>query len=594
MSHPWDEIDRTYEYNDSVLMRRMLGYILAYPKLVLIVTILVVSSITFNIIAPFVLQHAIDVDFVSGDLNALMHTAALYVVLMILVWVTTYGQGYTTTLMGQRAVYAIRQGLFEHLQEMSQDYYDETSSGSIISRLTNDIDRMSELLSGGLINTFAQFFIVFAVAVVVFMVDIQLAIITLTVVPVLAIATYYFRKRAREAYRETRKTISKVTANFAETIAGAKVTKTFTRERESMTQFEEVNWQDYLANVKAAKFASVFFPAIRFVGGLGVVLILLVGGIRISAGTLTVGTLLFYIQMNALFFRPVIILTNFYNTVQSAFAGAERVFAIMDREPSIRNRPDAIELQNVVGHIRYRDVTFAYIESKNVLEHFNLEIQPGETVALVGDTGAGKTTVVNLLNRFYEIQSGAIEIDGIDIRDVTLKSLRANIGLVLQDSFLFSGTIKDNIRYGRPDATDEEIINATKAIGADELFRNLERGYDTEVGERGSRLSEGERQLVSFARALLADPRILILDEATSSIDIYTEHTIQKGMRMLLEGRTAIVIAHRLSTIVNADRILVLEHGKIVESGTHNELMARRAKYYSLYEKQIRPRTMIF
>ncbi len=575
-------------------MKRILSYILAYPRLVIIVIIMVASSIIFSIYAPFVLQHAIDTDFVSGDLDALLQTSLLYIILVILVWLTSYGQGYTTTLMGQRAVYTIRQSLFEHLQRMSQAYYDKTSSGSIISRLTNDIDRMSELLSGGLINTFAQFFIVFGVAVVIFTVDFQLAIITLLVVPILAVATHIFRKRAREAYRETRKTISRVTANFAETISGAKVTKTFTREKESMEKFDELNRDDYQANVDAAKFASVFFPAIRFVGGLGVVLILFFGAARIVEGTLTVGVLLFYIQMNSLFFRPVIILTNFYNTVQSAFAGAERVFAIMDSEPAVLDRPDAVELKDVRGHIRYRNVWFAYVDENYVLEDFNLEIQPGETVAIVGDTGAGKTTVVNLLNRFYEVQSGSIEIDGINIRDVTLKSLRANIGLVLQDSFLFMGTIKDNIRYGRPEATDNEIIEATKVIGAYDLIQRLEKGFDTEVGERGGRLSEGERQLVSFARALLANPKILILDEATSSIDIYTEHTIQRGMQKLLEGRTSIVIAHRLSTIVNADRILVLENGRIVESGTHAELMAKREKYYSLYEKQIRPRTMVF
>lgn len=594
MSHPWDEVERTYEYPDSILMKRMVSYILAYPRLVIIVTIMVASSIIFSIYAPFVLQHAIDVDFASGDLNALMRTSLLYIILVILVWLTSYGQGYTTTLMGQRAVYTIRQSLFEHLQRMSQAYYDKTASGSIISRLTNDIDRMSELLSGGLINTFAQFFIVFGVAIVIFTVDFQLAIVTLLVMPILAVATHIFRKRAREAYRETRKTISRVTANFAETISGAKVTKTFTREKESMERFEELNRGDYQANVDAAKFASVFFPAIRFVGGLGVVLILFFGGARIVEGTLTVGVLLFYIQMNALFFRPVIILTNFYNTVQSAFAGAERVFAIMDREPGILDRPDAFELKDVKGHIEYKNVWFAYVDENYVLEDFNLEIQSGETVAIVGDTGAGKTTVVNLLNRFYDIQAGSIMIDGIDIRNVTLKSLRSNIGLVLQDSFLFMGTIKDNIRYGRPEATDEEIIEATKAIGAYDLIQKLEKGFDTEVGERGGRLSEGERQLVSFARALLANPKILILDEATSSIDIYTEHTIQQGMQKLLEGRTSIVIAHRLSTIVNADRILVLENGKIVESGTHAELMGRGEKYYSLYEKQIRPRTMVF
>jgi ABC-type multidrug transport system fused ATPase/permease subunit len=285
-----------------------------------------------------------------------------------------------------------------------------------------------------------------------------------------------------------------------------------------------------------------------------------------------------------------VIITGFYNTVQSAFAGSERVFTILDTEPSIQDDPDAGDIPEIEGHVRFKDVTFSYIEGTNVLEEFNLEIQPGETVALVGDTGAGKTTVVSLLNRFYDIQEGSITIDGIDIRTVSQESLRSRIGLVLQQPFLFMGTVRENIIYGRPTATDEDVLDALEAIGARRLLESLGNGLDTQVGERGTRLSEGERQLVSFARALLADPKILILDEATSSIDIYTEHTIQRGMKALLQGRTSIVIAHRLSTIVNADKILVLENGRIAESGKHAELMARKGKYYSLYEIQIRPR----
>jgi ATP-binding cassette subfamily B protein len=285
-------------------------------------------------------------------------------------------------------------------------------------------------------------------------------------------------------------------------------------------------------------------------------------------------------------------IANFYTSVQGAFAGAERVFTVLDSRPTIIDRPSAADMPSLQGHIQFKDVTFGYVEDTPVLENFNLEIQSGETIALVGDTGAGKTTVVSILNRFYEIWDGAIKIDGIDIRDVTQESLRSRIGLVLQDPFLFMGTVADNIRYGRPDATDDEIVQATETIGARRLIENLEAGFDTEVGERGARLSEGERQLVSFARALLANPKVLVLDEATSSIDVYTEYAIQRGMKRLLQGRTSIVIAHRLSTIVNADRIVVIEKGKIMETGTHTELMAKKGKYFSLYELQLRPRAM--
>jgi ABC-type multidrug transport system fused ATPase/permease subunit len=438
----------------------------------------------------------------------------------------------------------------------------------------------------------AQVFIVVAIGAVIFTVDAQLAVISLLVVPLLLVATIVFRRRLRKAYRSTRKTISSVTANLAESISGAKVTKSFARERINIENFDELNRADYESNVDAGKSQAMFFPSIRLIGTLGVVLILWVGGLRLIEGTITLGTVVLFIQFSGRFFRPILIIADFYTSVQSAFAGAERVFSIMDTEPSIQDRPGAEIISDVTGKIRYEYVHFGYLEDVPVLVDFDLNIEPGETIALVGDTGAGKTTVVSLLNRFYEIDEGAIKIDELDIRDVTQESLRANIGLVLQDAFLFMGSVKENIRYGKPEATDEEIYQATEAIGARRIFENLENGFDTDVGERGARLSEGERQLVSFARALLANPRILVLDEATSSIDIYTEHAIQKGMKALLAGRTSIVIAHRLSTIVNADRILVLEHGKIVESGRHHDLMTKKGKYYSLYELQIRPRAM--
>ncbi|MHA2209354.1 MAG: ABC transporter ATP-binding protein [Candidatus Thorarchaeota archaeon] len=587
-----DDEERTYAYSDGTLLTRMVKYLFVYRGMFVAVSILVALSIAFSTWMPFVIQHAIDIDFPSGNLNALLLTAGFYVILQFAVWLSTYGFEYLMSLMGQKAIFKMRQDLYRHLQRMSQDFYDKSSSGRIISRLINDVDRMSELLSGGLISTFAQVFIVFVIGAVIFTVDTQLAIASLAVVPILLIVTIYFRKRLREAYRRTRKTISSVTSNLAESISGAKVTKSFARERRSVAKFAELNRADYQSNVDAGKAMASFFPMIRFIGGLGVFLIILLGGYRLITGTITLGTVVLFIQFSDRFFRPILMIANFYTSVQSAFAGAERVFTVLDSQPTIVDRPEAKELPELIGHIRFRDVDFGYLDNAPVLENFDLEIQPGETIAIVGDTGAGKTTVVSLLNRFYEIWDGAIEIDGIDVREVTQESLRARIGLVLQDPFLFMGTVKDNIRYGSPNATDEEIIEATTAIGAKRLIENLVDSFDTEVGERGSRLSEGERQLISFARALLANPKVLVLDEATSSIDVYTEHAIQKGMKTLLHGRTSIVIAHRLSTIVNADRIVVIEDGKIVETGTHTELMSKRGKYYSLYELQLRPRAM--
>jgi ABC-type multidrug transport system fused ATPase/permease subunit len=572
----------------------MVQYLLAYRKLFATVVIMTVFSIIISVWTPFVMMQAIDVDFPSGNLQAILFTALFYITLQFFAWVTAYGQEYLMALMGQQAVYDIRQDLYVHVQEMSEEFHDHASSGRVISRLTNDVDRMSELLSGGLISSFAQIFVIFAIGFVIFTVDYRLALASLTVVPVLLITTLYFRRKLREAFRRTRKTISGVTANYAESISGAKVTKSFAREQISAEIFDEVNMKDYDANVDAGKAQATFFPIIRFISGLGKAIVLLLGGLLYIQDPLsiTLGTIVLFLQFNDRFFRPILIIANFYTSVQSAFAGGERVFTVIDSRPAVVDHPDASPMPEVEGLIQFNIDEYRYGEGPIVLQDFQLEIQPGETVALVGDTGAGKTTVVSLLNRFYEVIDGSVKIDGIDIRSVTQKSLHARIGLVLQDAFLFMGTIKENIRYSRPEASDEEIIAATEAIGALRIFESLEKGFDTEVGERGARLSEGERQLVSFARALLANPKILVFFNDTATTEIYTEHAIQKGMKALLTGRTSIVIAHRLSTIVAADRIIVIEDGKIVEAGKHADLMQRKGKYYSLYDLQIRPRAI--
>jgi ABC-type multidrug transport system fused ATPase/permease subunit len=582
---------RTYAYSDSELMKRMVKYLLVYRKHLVIVAILVSGTIITSIWMPFVLQEAIDVIFPMKDLDILLATMLFYIILEIIAWLTTYGASYALALMGQKAVYEIRQDLFKHLQNLSQDFYDTSTSGRIISRITSDIDRMSEFMSGGLFDSIAQAFVVGAIGITILTVNIKLATVSLIIIPLLLFSTYFFRRKIREAYRSTRKTISIVTSNLAESISGAKVTKTFAREDVNIERFDEVNRADYESNVEAGRAISGFFPTIRFIGlGLGVFLILYVGFLDPA---ISLGTIVLFLRFNEMFFRPILIIASFYATIQSAFAGAERVFTVLDLKPTIFDDPDATEMPEIKGHIQYNNVTFGYKLGVPVLKDFNLEIQSGETIALVGDTGAGKTTVVNLLNRFYDVWAGSIEIDGIDIRTVTQESLHEKIGLVLQEPFLFMGSVFENIEYGRPGASREDIENATEDIGAKRLIDSLENGFDTEVGERGSRLSEGERQLVSFARALLANPKILVLDEATSSIDIYTEHAIQRGMKKLLQGRTSIVVAHRLSTIVNADRIVVLEKGKIVEQGRHTDLMAKKGKYYSLYELQIKPRAFL-
>ncbi|MGY5859084.1 MAG: ABC transporter ATP-binding protein [Candidatus Thorarchaeota archaeon] len=598
LDHADDPDARSYEYKDRTLLWRMVEYLIAYRKLFAAVVILTTIGIALSVWTPFILQYTIDNHFPTetspGNLEGILSSALLYIGVQFFVWVATYGTEYLMALMGQRAVYDIRQDLYNHVQDMSEEFHDHSSAGRVISRLTNDVDRMSELLAGGLISTFAQIFIVFAIGIVIFTVDFRLALASLSIVPILLITTLYFRRKLRAAYRRTRKTISSVTANFAESISGAKVTKSFARERISAEIFAELNEADYESNVDAGKAQATFFPAIRFISGLGLAIVLLIGGWLYldPLSVMSLGTIVLFLQFNNRFFRPILIIANFYTSVQSAFAGGERVFTVLDSIPAVMDRPDATSMPEIEGHVQFNDITFRYGDGPVVLQNFTLDIKPGETIAIVGNTGAGKTTVISLLNRFYEIIDGSVKIDGIDIRSVTQRSLHSRIGLVLQDPFLFMGTIRENIRYGKPEATDEELLAATEAIGARRIFENLENGFDTEVGERGSRLSEGERQLVSFARALLANPKILVLDEATSSVDVYTEHAIQKGMKALLTGRTSIVIAHRLSTIVNADRIIVIENGQIVETGKHADLMRSKGKYYSLYDLQIRPRAM--
>jgi ABC-type multidrug transport system fused ATPase/permease subunit len=426
---------RTYEYADFTLLKRMTLYLLRFRKMFLGVSVMTAINIVVTIYAPFVLQHAIDVDFVSGDLSALLTTSLIYVVLMSATWITAYGQEYLMAIMGQGAVYNIRQDTYKQLQKMGEDFYDKSSSGRIISRLTNDVDRMSELLEGGLISTFAQIFIVFGIGIVIFTVDVTMAIASLSIVPILLLSTVFFRKRLRTAYRSTRKTISSVTADYAESISGAKVTKSFARERISAENFAELNQADYNANVQAGGAQATFFPVIRFISGMGISVILFVGGYLYLGGIVSLGTIVLFVQFNDRFFRPILTIANFYTSVQSAFAGAERVFGIIDAEPVVVDAPDANPIGDIEGRIRFRGVTFGYREGPIVLQDFDLEIPAGQSVALVGDTGAGKTTVVSLLNRFYDVKRGmgAIEIDGIDVRDVTQESLHSNIGLVLQD-----------------------------------------------------------------------------------------------------------------------------------------------------------------
>jgi len=479
----------------------------------------------------------------------------------------------------------MRHKVFSHLQYLSLSFFDRREIGRIISRLTNDVDALNELITSGILSVITDVVMLIVIVVILLKMSPELALLTFTLIPVMAGLTAVFRGKSRQAFRDWRKKIATVTASVAENVSGVRVVKSFSREKENLRRFKEVNRENRQAYLHAQMLSSIFAPIIGFVSAAGICIVYWYGGRQVIGGVLKIGMLMAFVQYLDRFFNPIRELSTFYQTMQSAMAGAERIFDILDTEPDIADRPGAIEMPRIKGDVEFRNVDFAYGEAP-ILQNVSFVAEAGQTIALVGPTGAGKTTIINLIARQYDIRSGAILIDGRDIRDVTMGSLRRQMGIVLQDPFLFPGSVKENIRYGRLDATDQEVEAAAKAVGAHDFVVEMPEGYETDVREGGTKLSAGQKQMVSFARALLADPRILILDEATSSVDTQTEILIQEALRKLLKGRTSFVIAHRLSTITQSDKILAIEDGRIVEEGTHDELLRSDGLYKRLYEMQ--------
>ncbi len=532
---------------------------------------------------PYLLKLAIDDGISKHDLTKLGWIVVAFLGAGVLGLGFSYAQTYFTGWTGERMLADLRNHLFRHLQRLSLGFYERNRAGVLISRITNDVEALDQLVTDGVTSLVQNTLTLVGSAIVLFLLDWRLALATLTVFPFMTIATAMFRKRSGRAYRAVRETLGAVTATLAEDIAGMRVVQAFTRERANQQRFREVSDNYRASNMQTVVLNGLYFPFVDFLSGVATAIVLGYGGYLVFDHSMTIGTLTAFLGYLTNFFDPVQQLSQLYNTFLSAVAALDKIMDVLDEEPEVNDQPGSRELDRIEGHVRFEHVRFGYGDGPEVLHDLDLDVPAGTTVALVGHTGAGKSTIAKLLARFYDPREGRITIDGVDLREVKQESLRRQLGIVPQEGFLFAGTVRENIAFGRPDAIPEEIVSAAQAVGAHEFVVRLENGYETELGERGSRLSLGQRQLVAFARALLADPRILILDEATSSVDIGTERKIERALRRLLADRTAFVIAHRLSTIRDADLIVVLENGRIIEQGSHEELIERHGLYTSLY-----------
>jgi ATP-binding cassette subfamily B protein len=580
-------------YNKKVdlrLWKKLIRYGKAYKKDAILLAIVMFGVAGIDAALPLLTKYVIDYIIIPKELDKLGLFSAAYGVLILIQSVNVY---FLIAIAGKIEMglnYEIRKDGFKKLQELSFSYYDKTPTGWIMARMTSDIEKLSSTISWGLVDMIWANSMMAIIAVVMLIANFKLGLMTLAVIPILIIVSIYFQKKILKSYRKVRKTNSKITGAFSEGIMGAKTTKTLVLEDSHLNSFESLTSKMKNSSVRAAIFSSLYLPVVLILGSIGTALVMTYGGYEMSVGTLMPGTLILFINYTVLFFDPIQDLARIFAELQNSQASAERILSLIETESDIKDRISlesyGDELPTIKGNVCFDHVDFHYVEEESVLKDFSLNVNAGETIALVGETGSGKSTIVNLVCRFYEATSGTLSIDGIDIRDIPQKWLHSNIGYVLQSPHLFSGTIRDNILYSNPDASELEMIRAAKMVKAHSFISKLENGYDTEVGEGGSRLSTGQKQLISFARAILCDPALFILDEATSSIDTETEVLIQKAIDEVLHGRTSFIVAHRLSTIRNADRILVLKNGSIVEIGSHKELLNKKGAYYSLYKKQ--------
>ena len=581
------DIDEELEAKfDSKQLKRLLGYLKPYRGKVAFTVMLMIVSSLLALLGPYLVKVSIDEMIPSGNIGGLFILALIYFVILVFNTICMKYRIRTMSYIGQSVIYNIRDDIFRHIQKLPFDYYDSRPHGKILVRVVNYVNSLSDLLSNGIINVITDAFTLVAIIVFLLVLNVRLALVCFTGLPVLVAITLLIKNAQRKAWQKVSRKQSNMNAYIHESICGMKVTQSFAREDENMNIFLGQNSEYRKSWIEAIKIQFLMWPMIDIISVTSVSAIFFAGIHWLGTGGITTGIIIAFTSYVWRFWEPISNLGNFYNSIINAVAYLERIFETIDEKPSVADLPGAVEMPQIKGAVEFKDVVFCYEKDEVILDHVSFSVRPGETVALVGPTGAGKSTIVSLVSRFYDVREGSVMIDGMDVKSVTLESLRKQMGVMLQDTFIFSGTIMDNIKYSRLDATDEEAIAAAKAVCAHDFIMTLPDGYKTEVNERGSRLSVGQRQLISFARALLADPRILILDEATSSIDTKTELALQAGLQRLLKGRTSFIIAHRLSTIKNADRIMYIDNGRIIEQGTHEELMEKKGAYYKLYTAQ--------